>query len=55
MAKTITDEIRKGNPMDTTTALQEVIEKTLDFLPEKGEKDTIKRPASGPFRRFASM
>ena len=35
LAKAITDEIRKGNHMDTTTKLRQVIEKTLDFLPEK--------------------
>ena len=33
LAKAITDEIRKGNHMDTTTKLRQVIEKTLDFLP----------------------
>ena len=35
IARAITDEIRKGNRIDTTTKLREVIEKTLDFLPEK--------------------
>ncbi len=35
IAKAITDEIRRGNRIDTTTKLREVIEKTLDFLPEK--------------------
>ena len=35
LAKAITDEIRKGHRIDTTTKLREVIEKTLDFLPEK--------------------
>lgn len=38
LAKAITDEIRKGNRIDTTTKLREVIEKTLDFLPEKEKK-----------------
>ena len=42
LAKAITDEIRKGSRIDTTTKLREVIEKTLDFLPEKEKKDTIK-------------
>ena len=41
LAKAITDEIRKGHRIDTTTKLREVIEKTLDFLPEKEKKDTI--------------
>ena len=39
IAKAITDEIRKGNRVDTTTKLREIIEETLDFLPEK--KKTI--------------
>ena len=43
IAKAITDEIRKGNRIDTTTKLREVIEKTLDFLPEKEKKETIKK------------
>lgn len=43
LAKAITDEIRKGNRIDTTTKLRQVIEKTLDFLPEKEKKDTIKK------------
>ena len=43
LAKAITDEIRRGNRIDTTTKLRQVIEKTLDFLPEKEKKDTIKK------------
>lgn len=39
LAKAITDEIRKGNRIDTTTKLRQVIEKTLDFLPEKEKKE----------------
>lgn len=35
LARAITDEIRKGNRIDTTTKLRQVIETTLDFLPEK--------------------
>lgn len=38
LAKAITDEIRKGSRIDTTTKLREVIEKTLDFLPEKEKR-----------------
>ena len=38
IAKAITDEIRRGNRVDTTTKLREIIEKTLDFLPEKEKK-----------------
>ena len=35
LAKAITDEIRRGHRVDTTTKLREIIEKTLNFLPEK--------------------
>ena len=50
LAKAITDEIRKGNRIDTTTKLRQVIEKTLDFLPEKEKKDTIKKTCQRPFQ-----
>ena len=43
IAKAITDEIRKGNRIDSTTKLRAVIENTLDFLPEKEKKDTIRK------------
>lgn len=55
LAKAITDEIRKGHRVDTTTKLRRIIEDTLDFLPEKDKKKPSKRPASGRFRHFASM
>ena len=35
LAKAITEEIRRGNRIDTTTKLRGVIEKALDFLPER--------------------
>ena len=50
LAKAITDEIRKGNHMDTTTKLRQVIEKTLDFLPEKEKKETIKKTCQRTFQ-----
>lgn len=50
LAKAITDEIRKGNRIDTTTKLRAVIEKTLDFLPEKEKKDTIKKTCQRTFQ-----
>ena len=40
----------KAIRMDTTTALREVIEKTLDFLPEKEKKDTIKKTCQRTFQ-----
>ena len=50
LAKAITDEIRKGNRIDTTTKLRHVIEKTLDFLPEKEKKVTIKKTCQRTFQ-----
>ena len=50
LARAITDEIRKGNRIDTTTKLRQVIEKTLDFLPKKEKKDTIKKTCQRVFQ-----
>ena len=50
IAKAITDEIRKGNRIDTTTKLREVIEKTLSFLPEKERKDMVKKTCQRVFQ-----
>ena len=50
IAKAITDEIRKGNRVDTTTKHREIIEKTLDFLPEKEKKDTIRKTCQRVFQ-----
>ena len=50
LAKAITDEIRKGNAIDTTTKLREIIGKTLDFLPEKEKKDTIRKTCQRVFQ-----
>ena len=50
LAKAITDEIRRGNHIDTTTKLREVIEKTLSFLPEKERKDTVKKTCQRVFQ-----
>ena len=50
LAKAITDEIRRGSRIDTTTKLRRVIEDTLDFLPEKEKKDTIKKTCQRTFQ-----
>ena len=55
LARAITDEIRKGNRIDTTTKLRQVIEKTLDFLPEKERRIRSRRLVRESFRRFVSM
>lgn len=50
LAKAITDEIRRGNRIDTTAKLRRVIEKTLDFLPEKEKKDAVKKTCQRTFQ-----
>lgn len=50
LAKAITDEIRKGNRIDTTTKLRHIIEQTLDFLSEKDKKDIIKKTCQRTFQ-----
>ena len=50
LAKAITEEIRRGNRIDTTTKLREIIEKTLDFLPEKEKKETVKKTCQRVFQ-----
>lgn len=50
LAKSITDYIRKGGHVDTTTKLRRIIEETLSFLPEKERKDTIKKTCQRVFQ-----
>ena len=50
LAKAITDEIRKGNRIDTTTKLRHIIEQTLDFLPKKDKKDIVKKTCQRTFQ-----
>ena len=50
IAKAITDQTRKGNRIDTTTKLRTVIEDTLDFLPEKEKKDTVRKTCQRVFQ-----
>ena len=50
IAKAITDYIRRGNHVDTTTKLRQIIEDTLSFLPEKERKDTVKKTCQRVFQ-----
>ena len=50
IAKAITDYIRRGNHVDTTTKLRQIIEETLSFLPEKDRKDTVKKTCQRVFQ-----
>ena len=42
--------MRRGNRIDTTTKLRQVIENTLEFLPEKERKDTVKKTCQRVFQ-----
>ena len=50
IAREITDYIRRGNHVDTTTKLRQIIEDTLSFLPEKDRKDTVKKTCQRVFQ-----
>ncbi len=50
LAIAITDYIRRGHSIDTTTQLREVITETLSFLPEKDRLDTIKKTCQRTFQ-----
>lgn len=50
IARAITDYIRRGNHVDTTTKLRQIIEDTLSFLPEKERKDTVKKTCQRVFQ-----
>lgn len=50
LAKAITEEIRKGNRIDTTEKLRMVIANTLQFLPEKERADTVKKTCQRTFQ-----
>ena len=50
IAEAIVNEIRRGNRIDTTTKLRQVIENTLEFLPEKERKDTVKKTCQRVFQ-----
>lgn len=50
ITEAIVKEIRRGNRIDTTTKLRQVIENTLEFLPEKERKDTVKKTCQRVFQ-----
>ena len=50
IASAVISEIRRGNPMDTTRQLREVIEKTHAFIPEKERKEAVKKSCQRSFQ-----
>ena len=50
IAKAITETIHRGQPVDTTTKLRQIIEETLTFIPEKDRKETVKKTCQRVFQ-----
>lgn len=50
IARTITSAIRKGNPVETTTQLKEMIEKALVRVPERERKEAVKKSCARTFQ-----
>lgn len=50
IARSITSCLRRGNPIDTTTQLAGIIAQTLSFLPEKEQKEAVKKSCARVFQ-----
>ncbi len=50
IAGVITNEIRKGNKIDTTRKLAELIEKALVYVPKAEKKDAVKKSCARTFQ-----
>ena len=50
IAQAVVREIKRGNRIDTTTKLRHIIEDTLNFIPEKEKKDTLKKTCQRVFQ-----
>lgn len=50
IAETVVSEIRKGNKVDTTTRLAELVEKALSFVPKAERRDAVKKSCARTFQ-----
>lgn len=50
IASAVLSEIRRGNPVDTTGRLREVIGAALSFIPEKERKEAVKKSCQRSFQ-----
>lgn len=50
IARAVTSKMRKGQAIETTTALAEVVEEALSFVPEKERKDAVKKSCARVFQ-----
>ena len=55
IAKETVATMKRGKKIKTTTDLKDVIERALNFLPEKSEKKQLKIPAREHFRLCVLM
>ena len=50
IAKEVMNTFRRGDKIDTTTQLKDAIERALSFLPEKEQKDAVKKSCARTFQ-----
>lgn len=50
ISRAVTTAIKRGMKVDTTTKLREIIEKTLEFIPEKERKEAVKKSCARVFQ-----
>lgn len=50
ISKAVTVAIKRGMKVDTTTKLREIIEKTLEFIPERERKEAVKKSCARVFQ-----
>lgn len=50
IARCITGAIRRGEKVDTTTKVRELIEQALGFIPEKERKEAVKKACARTFQ-----
>lgn len=50
ISRAVVNAIRRGEKIDTTTGLRQIIEKTLAFLPEKDRKEAVKKSCARTFQ-----
>ena len=49
IAATVMEKLRKGEPVETTIQLQKAIEEALSFLPEREQKEAVKKSCQRTF------
>lgn len=50
ISRAVITAIKRGMKIDTTTKLREIIEKTLEFIPEKERKEAVKKSCARVFQ-----